>query len=425
MADDFRGNDYRPNGPEAEPGPDGQDGGADGAGPDPEPGDARAEIARLARLSPVDYERERREAVKRLGFRTSVLDAEVAKARPKAPDAEVDDAVEVLEPWHDPVDGASLAEEIRDRLRAHVVFGNTVDADALAVWIIGTYGMSIWRLFPKVLIGSPAKRCGKTTLLEVIEAFVFRAMMCSNISAAALFRSIEKWSPTLLVDEADRFLRDRDEINGIINAGHTRRGAYVNRCVEVNGEQDVRRFSVWCPQVFAGIGSQADTLVDRSLIIGLRRKLPAEAVERLPFDLHERTTRERRQAARWVADNSIRIASMDDEPPACGNDRLRDNYTPLWRLAAVLGGPWPQRIATAYAVHAGTGDDADEPAGIMLLRDLVQHLRGAQRRSPPVRRHSGRPHRHGRPALGRVEARPPVDGTVGRQAVETFRRLPP
>ena len=208
-------------------------------------------------------------------------------------------------------------------------------------------------------------------LMETVEAFADRAMMCSNISAAALFRSIEKWSPTLLIDEADRFLRDKEELNGIINAGHTRRSAYVNRCVEVNGEQDVRRFSVWCPQVFAGIGSQADTLVDRSIMIGLRRKLPTDTVERLPFDLHERMVGIRRKIARWAGDNSIRIASMDDEPSPCGNDRLRDNYTPLWRLAAALGGVWPQRIAAAYDTRARDGDDADEPAGIMLLRDLA------------------------------------------------------
>ena len=55
------------------------------------------------------------------------------------PAGDTADAVEILEIWPDPVDGASLAEEIRDRLKAHVVFGNITDADALAVWIFGTY----------------------------------------------------------------------------------------------------------------------------------------------------------------------------------------------------------------------------------------------------------------------------------------------
>ena len=121
----------------------------------------------------------------------------------------------------------------------------------------------------------------------------------------------------------------------------------------MNGEQDVRRFCVWCPQVFAGIGSQADTLVDRSIIIGLRRKLPAETVERLPFDLHERMARHPPEDRAMGGRQHIRIAAMDEEPSPCGNDRLRDNYTPLWRLAAALGGRWPARIAAAYDTRAG------------------------------------------------------------------------
>ena len=177
----------------------------------------------------------------------------------------------------------------------------------------------------------------------------------------------------MVADPSDRRGRPVPPRQGRAERHHQRRAhppqRLVNRCVEVNGEHDVKRFSVWCPQVFAGIGTQADTLVDRSLTIGFRRKLPADAVERLPFDLHERMLRVRRQPPGGRG-QLIRLGAMDDEPPACGNDRLRDNYTPLWRLAAVLGGAWPDRIAAAYAVHAGTGDDADEPAGIMLLRDM-------------------------------------------------------
>ena len=260
-----------------------------------------------------------------------------------------------------------------------MVFGHDRDADVLTLWVFGTYLMDVWRLFPKVLIQSPTKRCGKTTLLEVLEATAYRGMMCSNITAPSLFRSIDKWRPTLIVDEADRFLRDAPELNGIINAGHTRRTAFVNRCVEIDGVQDVRRFSVWGAQVFASIGSQMDTLVDRSLVIGLRRKLPTEMVERMPFDLHERMLGTRRRLARWAADHAIQIAAMEIEPGECGNDRRRDNYTPPWRIADALGGAWPARIAAAYSTPGG--DNEEEPAAIMLLRDLYNVFaeRGAER----------------------------------------------
>lgn len=47
--------------------------------------------------------------------------------------------------------------------------------------------------------------------------------LCPGCVRAALFRTIEAWRPSLLIDEADRFLRANDEANVIINAGHTRR----------------------------------------------------------------------------------------------------------------------------------------------------------------------------------------------------------
>jgi putative DNA primase/helicase len=184
----------------------------------------------------------------------------------------------------------------------------------------------------------------------------------------------------------------------------------------MKGELVPVAFSTWCPIAIAGIGGQRDTLMSRSVIISLRRKLADETVERLPFDLHRQLHRIRRQAARWAADNALRIAAMELEPPACGNDRLQDNFTPLTRIAAALGGAWPDRIATAYAAKAQVRDDENEATNIMLLRDvwslfernphhrtrssseLVEHLVGMDDRPWPE-------YRHGRPLTASTIAR--------------------
>jgi hypothetical protein len=60
----------------------------------------------------------------------------------------------------------------------------------------------------------------------------------ANISNAALFRTIELVQPTLLIDEADTFLRDNDDLRGALNAGH-KRGGQVIRCV--GDDADPRR----------------------------------------------------------------------------------------------------------------------------------------------------------------------------------------
>ncbi|MFU8863391.1 MAG: DUF3631 domain-containing protein [Rhodobacterales bacterium] len=338
--------------------------------------DAQAEVKRLAALTPAKYETERKAVAQRLGWRASALDTEVRKNLPPdtGDDADQDTAnfIETVEPWPYQVDGASLAEEIRDRLKAHVVFGASGDADCAALWIIGSYLMDTWRLWPRLLVTSPTKACGKSTLLETVDAMAHRGFIVSNASPAAIFRAIEAWKPTLLLDEADTWMKQNEELAGVLNSGHTRRTARVIRVSEVNGEHLPTAFSTWCPMAIAGIGSQRDTLMSRSVIISLRRKLPDETITRLPYDLHGQLLRVRRQIARWAADNAVTLGAMEIEPPACGNDRMQDNFTPLWRIATVLGAPWPDRLAAAYAAQAMADDDDAEPAGIMMLRDIAE-----------------------------------------------------
>jgi len=338
--------------------------------------DARAEVERLAGLDRATYETARKEAARRLGWRTSVLDGEVEKLRPQDTKADDEDSqtpsvVETLDPWPDPVNGASLAEEIRDRLRSYVIFAAPGDADVAALWALGSYLMDTWRLWPRLLITSPTKQCGKSTLLEALEAVVHRGLILSNAKPAGVFRAIEAWAPTLLLDEADTWMKQDEELAGILNSGHTRRTARVIRVVDVKGELTPTLFSTWCPMVIAGIGGQRDTLMSRSIVIGLRRKLATETTERMPMDLYERSVRIRRQATRWAQDNDITIGASETEPPDCGNDRRRDNFTPLWRIAEVLGEPWPSRMAAAYAADAASVDEDDEPAHVLLLHDVL------------------------------------------------------
>src|SRR5437870_3360351 len=120
----------------------------------------------------------------------------------------------------------------------------------------------------------------------------------SNISAAGIFRTIEEFTPTLLVDEAETFLKDNEELRGVLNSGHRRRFAAVIRLV---GEQhETRIFSTWCPKAIACIGSLPGTLEDRSIVIHMRRKTAQERVEARRQDRLEQTCEPiRRQAARW------------------------------------------------------------------------------------------------------------------------------
>jgi hypothetical protein len=61
---------------------------------------------------------------------------------------------------------------------------------------------------PRLAITSPEKQCGKTTLLDVLSCLAWRPMTTGSITAASIFRVVEKVQPTLLIDEADTFLPD-------------------------------------------------------------------------------------------------------------------------------------------------------------------------------------------------------------------------
>ena len=199
-----------------------------------------AAVVRLAKLPPHEYDKVRKVEADRLAVRVATLDEAVEKARPAPPAGESEgkgSALELpdFEPWPEPVDGAALFKEIATTIREHVVL-SAAQADAAALWCGHAHAIGLSWFNPRVAARSPVKRCGKTTLLEVIASITPRSLPASNISAAAVFRTIEACQPTLIIDEADTFLGSEHatELRGILNAGHTRTAAFVIR---------------WCPHL--------------------------------------------------------------------------------------------------------------------------------------------------------------------------------
>jgi hypothetical protein len=121
-------------------------------------------------------------------------------------------------------------------------------AVAVALWCIHAHAFEASYISPRLAITSPEKRCGKTTLLRVMQALVPKPLSASNITAAALFRTVEAVRPSLLIDEADSFLDENEELRGIINSGHARDGQVIRL---VGEDHEPRAFSTWCPTAIA------------------------------------------------------------------------------------------------------------------------------------------------------------------------------
>lgn len=330
-------------------------------------------LQRLAALPRLDYERQREDAAKALGCRTPILDRLVeSKRTKKEQDQDGLQGRAVLftnvEPWPESVNGADVLNELAETFARYVVLPNGA-ADALALWCAQTHSHDAFVCTPRLNITSPQKQCGKTTLRDVLAELVPRPLLTENLTVAVLFRMVEAHKPTLLADECDAWIRDNEELRGLLNAGH-RRGGRVYRC---EGEgNEVRAFDVFAPAVLCGIGALPGTLQDRSIEIRLERAKPGESRDR--FD-SRRTQREQelcRKVARFCADNRAAIEASDPKLPARAFNRLADNWRPLFAIAEVAGGDWPKRAADAFAKVTSKDDVDAQSIGIMLLADIQQ-----------------------------------------------------
>jgi putative DNA primase/helicase len=273
-----------------------------------------------------------------------------------------------VEPWPEPIVPDELLKEIAAVARRFIAC-SLETAHAAALWAAMTWFMDVVEVAPLVVITAPEKRCGKSQLLTVLSRISCRPLTASNITPAALFRCIDAWSPTLFIDEADAFMRENEELRGLINCGHSRDSAYIVRTVGT--EFIPKKFSVWGAKAMSGIGHLADTIMDRAIVLELRRKLPTESVERLRHAeaglWHDLT----RKLARFAQDYSRLVQSARPDLPRELNDRAQDNWEPLLQIADTAGGDWP-RIARIAASKLSGEDEQTMTIGVELLSDIQE-----------------------------------------------------
>ena len=328
-------------------------------------------LQRLAALPPLEYERCRDAEAGRLGVRVSVLDNMVNTKRPKS-GVQADDLqgrtlnLADVQLWPDAVNGADVLAEIASTFTRYVALPDGA-ADSLALWSAHAHCFQSFVCSPRLNISSPEKVCGNTTLRDVLTEFVPRPLPTENLSAAVLFRVIESRKPTVLADECDAWLRDNEELRGMLNAGH-RRGGQALRCE--GDSHEVRAFNVFAPAVLCGIGALPGTLHDRSIPIRLERAKPGELCQRFDSRHVEQEAELCRKLARWCADNLARLEASDPALPSGAFNRLADNWRPLFAIAEVAGGDWPQRAADAFAKLTAKTDADAQGINTMLLADI-------------------------------------------------------
>jgi putative DNA primase/helicase len=337
------------------------------------PAEIDAALGRLAKLNALAYEHVRESEARALGMRVSILDAAVKRHRNVSQPSTTTQGtaldLSATEPWDGPVEGGAMMEELCALIRRFVVLPGGADV-VIALWVVMTHAIDALDVAPILAVTAPEKGCGKTTVLDLVGRLVERPLSTSNISSAALFRTINRCAPTLLIDEFDAFYRRNDELRGVLNSGHTRQTAYVIRCV--GDEAEPRRFSTWSAKAIAGIGGLPPTLSDRSIAIRLRRALPGEAtgIQKLRHAPKEDFERLKRMASRWALDHRDAVRAARPTTPQQLSNRAEDNAAPLLAIAEVIGGNLVERARSAVVAILCDSSDEMASAGQLLLRDV-------------------------------------------------------
>lgn len=146
---------------------------------------------------------------------------------------------------------------------------------ALALWSMLTYCFPAWDAVPYLYVGGPIAS-GKTRLFELLARLIYRPLASSNLTAAALFRTLHDRGGTLLYDEAERLRQatpDVQEVLSMLLAGY-KRGGQATRLEPVGDSFRTVAFDVYGPKALACIAGLPPALASRCIPVMMFRTGP-------------------------------------------------------------------------------------------------------------------------------------------------------
>jgi putative DNA primase/helicase len=331
------------------------------------------ELQRLSKLNPIEYDRVREEEAKRLGVRVSVLDKEVSRARESSGEPLKGRALEfyIPEPWNEPVDGSLVLDEAYITIKRHMAISDEYAATAV-LWAAHVHVFDLFSHTPRLGISAPDAECGKTVLLShMVGNLIPKPQHTENISPAPFFRLAELHRPSFLIDEADVFFRQDSDLIGAINGGWEPHGGVI-RCI--GDDHEPRHFSTHCPVAIGGIRLEKilpATTISRAIMIPLQRAMPDEITEVYDSKKHLEGLRDiGRKLARWSHDKRALIAGYEPTMPEKAINRRADKWRPLFTVAQVAGGHWPQRAISAFLA-----EERDDSKKMSTSQQLLSDIR--------------------------------------------------
>lgn len=285
-----------------------------------------------------------------------------------------------LDCWEDPRGPRGLDQillEVSSWLGRFVAYPSEDALIAHALWIAHTHAMDCWASTPRLSFLSQEPASGKTRALEVTEPLVPNPVCAVNVTPSYLFRKVGGAGtnlPTILYDEIDTVFgpraRENEEIRGLLNAGH-RRGAIAGRCVVAGNIVKTEEIPAFSAVLLAGLGDLPATIIDRSIVIRMRRRAPGEVVEPYRQTVHGSQGEQLRDRLAAAIDGlSGGLADARPTMPAGVDDRDADKWESLLAIADAAGGDWPRRARVSAVSLVSLSKGSTPSLGIRLLEDI-------------------------------------------------------
>jgi len=221
----------------------------------------------------------------------------------------------------------TIWDEVKQFVYDNVDLPEPEQYDVLTSWILCTYAVSKFPVTPYVKFIAPVAS-GKTRGLDVLYYLSHQSMKTSTISTSAIYRILDKWDATLVLDETERYMKDV-EIHGILNAGYKRGDVAIR--VTNSKDNELGFYKTLGFKALAGTEQLKNTLESRCIVINMQK-----AIRRVNFMIDEDKATELRGKLSWVAMNNLNnmneLKTLPEEL-MYSNGRFAELYAPLVYMA--------------------------------------------------------------------------------------------
>jgi len=166
-----------------------------------------------------------------------------------------------------------LEQEILDYVKARLDFTYEEEYAVFIAAIKLTWALEKFDSTPYLFFYGP-KRSGKTRALKLLEQLCYRGFLALNATRATIYYLVDKYTPTLLLDESEVYTTDNPEAKEIVcllNSGYTRGGKVMRLEPDEHNKRHLRFWKVFCLKALSGTRYVSDTLEDRCIVFKMTK----------------------------------------------------------------------------------------------------------------------------------------------------------